>query len=413
MLEVKVPVVGESINEVTIANWLVKDGDVVDIDQPLCEIDSDKATFEVAAEKAGKVSIVAKAGDTVAIGTIIAKIDTSVAAPAKNEPVAAAVKEKVEAKVEKIVEPVGSKEVSYAKGVPSPAAAKLMSENDLKGGTVLGTGKDGRITKEDVLKTITQKGQGNGSAAVKQGNFSRETRKDKMSTLRKTIAKRLVAAKNETAMLTTFNEVDMSAIMSIRNQYKDKFKEMHGVNLGFMSFFTKACCIALQEFPAVNGIIEDENIVFHDYCDIGIAVSTPRGLVVPVIRNAESLSMAEIEKAVADLGSRGRDNKLTLDEMQGGTFTISNGGVFGSLLSTPILNAPQSAILGMHKIEERPIALNGQVVIRPMMYVALSYDHRIIDGKESVSFLVKVKQLLENPGWMATGGDPMRALLEV
>lgn len=413
MLEVKVPVVGESITEVTIANWLVKDGDVVDIDQALCEIDSDKATFEVAAEKAGKVSIVAKAGDTIAIGAVIARIDTSVAAPAKKEPVAAAVKEKAETKVEKATEPVGSKEVSYAKGVPSPAAAKLMSENDLKGGTILGTGKDGRITKEDVLKTIAQKGQGNGSAAIRQGTFSRETRKDKMSTLRKTIAKRLVAAKNETAMLTTFNEVDMSAIMNIRNQYKDKFKELHGVNLGFMSFFTKACCIALQEFPAVNGIIEDENIVFHDYCDIGIAVSTPRGLVVPVMRNAESLSMAEIEKAVLDLGTRGRDNKLTLDEMQGGTFTISNGGVFGSLLSTPILNAPQSAILGMHKIEERPIALNGQVVIRPMMYIALSYDHRIIDGKESVSFLVKVKQLLENPGFMLTGGDPVKAVLGV
>ncbi len=410
MLEVKVPVVGESIKEVVIANWLVKDGDVVDIDQPLCEIDSDKATFEVAAEKAGKVSIAAKAGDTVAIGAIIAKIDTSVAAPEKKEPVAAAVKEKVEAKVEKVAVPVGSKEVSYAKGVPSPSAAKLMSENDLKGGTVLGTGKEGRITKEDVLKTIAQKGQGNGSH-IKQGSFSREMRKDKMSTLRKTIAKRLVAAKNDTAMLTTFNEVDMSAIMNIRNQYKDKFKEIHGIGLGFMSFFTKACCIALQEFPAVNGIIEDENIVFHDYCDIGIAVSTPRGLVVPVMRNAESLSMAEIEKAVLDLGTRGRDNKLTLDEMQGGTFTISNGGVFGSLLSTPILNAPQSAILGMHKIEERPIALNGQVVIRPMMYVALSYDHRIIDGKESVSFLVKVKQLLENPGFMLTGGDPVKAVL--
>ncbi len=413
MLEVKVPVVGESIKEVTIANWLVKDGDVVDIDQALCEIDSDKATFEVAAEKAGRVSIVAKAGDTIAIGTVIAKIDTSVAAPAKKEPVAAAVKEKVEAKVEKATEPIGSKEVSYAKGVPSPAAAKLMSENDLKGGTMLGSGKDGRITKEDVLKTIAQKGQGNGSSAIKQGTFSRESRKEKMSTLRKTIAKRLVAAKNDTAMLTTFNEVDMSAIMNIRNQYKDKFKEIHGVGLGFMSFFTKACCIALQEFPAVNGIIEDENIVFHDYCDIGIAVSTPRGLVVPVMRNAESLSMAEIEKAVLDLGTRGRDNKLALDEMAGGTFTISNGGVFGSLLSTPILNAPQSAILGMHKIEERPIALNGQVVIRPMMYLALSYDHRIIDGKESVSFLVKVKQLLENPGFMLTGSDPVKAVLGV
>lgn len=410
MLEVKVPIVGESINEVTIANWLVKDGDVVDIDQPLCEIDSDKATFEVAAEKAGRVFIIAKAGDTVAVGAVIAKIDTSIAIAAQKEP-PAAVKVKEEKNPEKATEPqtVGSKEVSYAKGIPSPAAAKLMAEHNIKGSSVLGTGKEGRITKEDVLKAIVQKGNGHPKPAA----FSRETRREKMSALRKTIARRLVAAKNETAMLTTFNEVDMSAIMNIRNQYKDKFKEVHGVGLGFMSFFTKACCIALQEFPAVNGIIEDENIVFHDYCDMGIAVSTPRGLVVPVIRNAESLSMAEIEKAVLDLSSRGRDNKLTLDEMQGGTFTISNGGVFGSLLSTPILNTPQSAILGMHKIEERPIALNGQVVIRPMMYVALSYDHRIIDGRESVSFLVKVKQLLENPALMLTGDDPVKALLQL
>ncbi|HXH19191.1 MAG TPA: 2-oxoglutarate dehydrogenase complex dihydrolipoyllysine-residue succinyltransferase [Chitinophagales bacterium] len=410
MLEVKVPVVGESINEVVIANWLVKDGDVVDIDQPLCEIDSDKATFEVTAEKAGKVSIVAKAGDTVPVGAVIAKIDTTVAIPPKKE-TPAAIKEKEETKTEKAAEPqtVGSKEISYAKGVPSPAAAKLMAEHGVKGETIAGSGKEGRITKEDVLKGITQKEKGNGH--TRHAAFSRQTRKEKMSTLRKTIAKRLVAAKNDTAMLTTFNEVDMSAIMQIRNQYKDKFKEIHGVGLGFMSFFTKACCIALQEFPAVNGIIEDENIVFHDYCDIGIAVSTPRGLVVPVIRNAESLSMAEIEQAILDLATRGRDNKLTLEEMAGGTFTISNGGVFGSLLSTPILNAPQSAILGMHKIEERPIAQNGQVVIRPMMYVALSYDHRIIDGKESVSFLVKVKQLLENPALMLTGDDPVKMLL--
>ncbi len=415
-LEVKVPVVGESINEVTIANWLVKDGDVVDIDQAICEIDSDKATFEVAAEKAGKVSIVAKAGDTVSIGSVIAKIDTSVPVPKKKESVAVEAKEKAESKEQKAAEPqpMGSKEVSYAKGVPSPAAAKLMAEHDLKGGSVPGTGKDGRITKEDVLHAIARGGNGNGNGtSLKQGTFSRETRKEKMSTLRKTIARRLVAAKNETAMLTTFNEVDMSAIMGIRNQYKDKFKEVHGVGLGFMSFFTKACCIALKEFKAVNGIIEEESIVLHDYCDIGIAVSTPRGLVVPVIRNAESLSMAEIEKAVLDLGTRGRDNKLTLDEMQGGTFTISNGGVFGSLLSTPILNAPQSAILGMHKIEERPIALNGQVVIRPMMYLAVSYDHRIIDGKESVSFLVKVKQLLENPALMLHGEDPVKVLLQL
>ncbi len=428
MLEVKVPVVGESINEVTIANWLVKDGEIVDIDQPLCEIDSDKATFEVAAEKPGKVKIEVEAGETVAIGAVIAKIDTSVAPPKESKKTAPAeekvateeekaaplTEQKTESKKEKATEPaaVGSKEVSYAQGVPSPAAAKLLAEHNITPSKVKGTGKDGRITKEDALAAVAQPSNGNGASA-KKGAFSRETRKEKMSQLRKTIARRLVGAKNDTAMLTTFNEVDMSAIMQIRNQYKDKFKEQHGVGLGFMSFFTRACCIALQEFPAVNGIIEDENIVYHNYCDIGIAVSTPRGLVVPVIRNAESLTMAEIEKTIVDLGTRGRDNKLTLDEMTGGTFTVSNGGVFGSLLSTPILNAPQSAILGMHKIEERPIALNGQVVIRPMMYLAVSYDHRIVDGKESVSFLVKVKQLLENPSFLLTGSDPVKAVLEV
>ncbi|GIV33620.1 MAG: dihydrolipoyllysine-residue succinyltransferase component of 2-oxoglutarate dehydrogenase complex [Chitinophagales bacterium] len=425
MLEVKVPAVGESVTEVTLANWLVKDGDIVEIDQPLCEIDSDKATFEVTAEKSGRIAIVVQAGETVPVGAVIAKIDTSVAVPAKKEPVPAEppadstvktepkeVVKKTETKASQ--KPAEQKETAYAQGVPSPAAAKLIAEHNIKTSSITPSGKGGRITKEDVLKTMArQPEQGNGSEAPKKGSFSRETHREKMSTLRKTIARRLVAAKNETAMLTTFNEVDMSAILHIRNQYKEKFKEIHGIGLGFMSFFTKACCIALQEFPAVNGIIEDEYIVYHDYCDIGIAVSTPRGLVVPVIRNAESLSMAEIEKAVVDLATRGRDNKLTLEEMQGGTFTISNGGVFGSLLSTPILNAPQSAILGMHKIEERPIAVNGQVVIRPMMYVALSYDHRIIDGKESVSFLVRVKQLLENPAFMLTGDDPVKTLLGV
>ena len=413
--EVKIPEVGESITEVVIASWLVNDGDVVDIDQPLCEIDSDKATLELPSEQAGKVSLVAKAGDKVAIGAVIAKIDTSVKAPVKKEaPKDQPVKEKVvEQKAERVPDPISSPTASYAKEVPSPAASKLMAEHGIPVSKVNATGKGGRITKEDVLNAIAHKanGNGNGSRVKQERSFSRETRKENMSTLRKTIAKKLVAARNETAMLTTFNEVDMSSIMNIRKQYKEKFKEVHGVGLGFMSFFTKACCIALQDFPAVNGIIEDENIVYHDFCDIGIAVSTPKGLVVPVIRNAESLSMAEIEKAVLDLGTRGRDNKLTLDEMQGGTFTISNGGVFGSLLSTPILNAPQSAILGMHKIEERPVALNGQVVIRPMMYVAVSYDHRIVDGKESVSFLVKVKQLLETPGFMLTGGDPVKSVL--
>lgn len=420
MKDIKVPEVGESITEVSIAQWLVNDGDYVELDQVICEIDSDKATFELPSEHAGKIKIMAQEGEDVAVGTVICKIDTSVKAPAKQEEpekVEAETKEtpKEEKKQEESKQTVESKSsASYAKHHPSPAAAKAIAEYDLDVSKVNGSGKDGRITKQDIEKAIKGKlkdVQYNAPASPPAGDFSRETRKEKMSKLRRTIAKRLVSVKNDTAMLTTFNEVDMSAVMELRKKYKDKFKEKHDVSLGFMSFFTRACCIGLNEFPAVNGSIEDDQIIYHDYCDIGIAVSTPRGLVVPVIRNAESLSMAEIERTIIELATKGRDNKLTLDEMTGGTFTISNGGVFGSLMSTPILNAPQSAILGMHKIEERPVAINGKVEIRPMMYLAVSYDHRIIDGKESVSFLVKVKELLENPAHMLIGGDPAEALL--
>lgn len=413
-LEVKVPAVGESISQVTIAKWLVKEGDYVNRDQVVAELESDKATFELNAEAAGTITFAAQEGDDVAVGAVICKIDTSAQAPAK-----AAVSEtpkaetkaasatavetpKAEAKTE-------SAKATYATGTPSPSAAKLLADNGLSASQIKGTGKDGRVTKEDVQNALK-----NGLPLEKPtafGGNSREAKKEKMSNLRKTIARRLVAAKNETAMLTTFNEVDMTNVMAARNQYKDKFKEKYGINLGFMSFFTRACTIALMEFPRVNGIIEDDHIIQHDYCDVGIAVSTDKGLVVPVIRNAESMSLAQIELAIGEVAKKARDGKLSLDEMTGGTFTISNGGVFGSLMSTPILNQPQSAILGMHKTQERPVAMNGQVVIRPMMYLALSYDHRIIDGKESVSFLVRVKQLLENPALMLYGEDPVKLLI--
>ncbi|MDX2002910.1 MAG: 2-oxoglutarate dehydrogenase complex dihydrolipoyllysine-residue succinyltransferase [Chitinophagales bacterium] len=420
-LEIKIPTVGESITEVTVSNWLVKDGDYVKQDQVICELESDKATFELNAEKAGVIKILVKAGDNVAVGDVVCSIDTEAKAPegaAAEKPAKQEAPKAAEPKAEPAVAAKSETAAStYATGFPSPAAAKIIDEKGLDKDNIQGTGRDGRITKadaENAAKNGAAKpavAETTSSEASPQGNFSRETRAEKMSNLRKTIAKRLVAAKNQTAMLTTFNEVDMTEIMRIRNVYKDKFKEKYGVNLGFMSFFTKACCIALREFPAVNGIIENEQIIFHDFCDIGIAVSTPKGLVVPVIRNAESLDMAGIEKAVMELATKGRDNKLTIEEMAGGTFTISNGGVFGSLMSTPILNIPQSAILGMHKIQDRPMAINGKVEIRPMMYLALSYDHRIIDGKESVSFLVRVKEMLENPGFMLTAGDPAKKLL--
>lgn len=398
-LEVKVPAVGESINEVTISRWLKNTGDFVEMDEVICELESDKATFELNAEKSGILTTVGNEGDTIAVGAVICTIDDSAAAPAKtdkpadNTPVA---QEPVNTNAPKA--PVTENKTSYATGVPSPSAQKILSEKGIDTAAVSGSGRDGRITKEDALKaekTTAPAAQNNTATSAPVGD--RNVRREKMSNLRKTVARRLVAAKNETAMLTTFNEVDMKPIMDIRSRYKDKFKEKHAIGLGFMSFFTKAVCVALQEFPSVNAYLDGEEVEFHDYCDVSIAVSAPKGLVVPVIRNAGQLSLAEIEKEVARLAGKARDNKLSIEEMTGGTFTITNGGVFGSMMSTPIINPPQSAILGMHNIVERPVAVNGEVVVRPMMYIALSYDHRIIDGRESVSFLVRVKQLLEDP----------------
>jgi len=396
--EMKVPAVGESITEVTISTWLKKDGDFVSLDEVIAEVESDKATFELPAEAQGILKIVAQEGTTLPIGGLICKIEVAEGTP---QPAASKPAETAPAQSA----PVGDKS-SYAAGHPSPAAGKILSEKGISPDQVSGTGVGGRITKEDAMNAQAGKQQSSDATSVptapKQSSAREETR-EKMSTMRRTIAKRLVTVKNETAMLTTFNEVDMKPIMDLRSKYKDKFKEKYGVGLGFMSFFTKSVCVALQEFPDVNAYIDGNEAVYHNYCDISIAVSTPRGLVVPVIRNAESLSMAEIEKEVVRLATRGRDGKLSIEEMTGGTFSITNGGVFGSMLSTPILNPPQSAILGMHNIVQRPIALNGEVVIRPIMYLALSYDHRIVDGKESVSFLVKVKELLEDPGRLILG----------
>jgi 2-oxoglutarate dehydrogenase E2 component (dihydrolipoamide succinyltransferase) len=415
IVELKVPSPGESITEVTIARWVKQSGDVVEKDEVLAEIDSDKATLTLNAEEAGKIEILAAEGDTVKIGQVVVKIDTSF----KPEPKAAKVEakaepkkeEKVEAKKEAAVVSSGS-EKTYATGTPSPAAAKLMAENGIASSQLNGSGKDGRITKQDVLAALS-----NGLPNVQQvlsntWKGERKQERTKMTSLRKAVARRLVSVKNETAMLTTFNEVDMSAIYDIRARYKDKFKEVYGTNIGFMSFFTKAVCEALYHFPAVNGMIDGEEIVYNKYCDIGIAVSAPKGLMVPVLRHAELMSLAEIEKGIKDLAIKARDGKLGIPDMEGGTFTITNGGVFGSMMSTPIINPPQSAILGMHNVVERPMAVNGKVEIRPMMYVALSYDHRIIDGRESVGFLVKVKEMLENPNRMMFGGKlPEEVLL--
>ncbi|MBP9083617.1 MAG: 2-oxoglutarate dehydrogenase complex dihydrolipoyllysine-residue succinyltransferase [Bacteroidia bacterium] len=416
IVEVKVPSPGESINEVQIARWLKADGDYVEKDEEIAEIDSDKATLTIAAEQSGTIKILSPEGETIPVGTVVASIDTEGAAtapkskPAVSETAKAPAPEK--APVAEKKEEADSK--SYASGVPSPAAAKIIAESGIKTSDVKGTGKDGRITKGDAMDAASAPKQTADAVSKATDPLSRNIRREKMSMLRKKVSQRLVAVKNETAMLTTFNEVDMSAIMDIRKAHKDKFKEKHGVGLGFMSFFTKAVCVAIQDFSAVNGSIEGEEMIFHDYCDIGIAVSAPKGLMVPVIRNAESLSLAEIESAVVALATKARDGKLSIDEMTGGTFTITNGGVFGSMLSTPIINPPQSAILGMHNIVERPMAVNGKVEIRPIMYVALSYDHRIIDGRESVGFLVKVKQLLEDPIKMLYGGaDPVKQLLKI
>ena len=415
-IEVKVPSPGESISEVRIAQWLVADGDVVKKDQVIAEIDSDKATLELSAEEGGKISLLAKADETVNVGDVVAKIDTSVK-PAKEEKTE--VKEEKGAKDEK--EEKGKKEVKEEKketpkatepaaaAHATPVAKAVMAEKGIPSDKVKGTGPNGRITRGDVEAYIA--GGVTVDTLMNGWGGTRESSKTKMSTLRKKVGERLVSVKNETAMLTTFNEVDMSAVMAVRNKYKDKFKEKHGVGLGFMSFFAKAVTEALRLYPNVNAQLDGENIINFDYADIGIAVSSPKGLMVPVIRNAEQMSLAEIEGAIKELAIKARDAKLTLAEMTGGTFTITNGGVFGSMLSTPIINPPQSAILGMHNILERPIAVDGQVVIRPVMYLALSYDHRIIDGKESVSFLYKVKEMLEDPSKLVLGGKDPGAVL--
>jgi 2-oxoglutarate dehydrogenase E2 component (dihydrolipoamide succinyltransferase) len=403
-IEIKVPTVGESISEVTLVKWLKKDGEWADRDEVIAELESEKATFEINAEQAGAIKIIAAEGDTLKIGDIVCSIDTEAARPEK-----AAAPEAVKPPDTTPVSPKTAQAATPVADVKaSPVAAAMIADKKLDAKTVIPSGSNGKIIKQDVLEALSNPGRKPGTTL-----FSREEKPEKMSNLRKTVSRRLVEAKNTTAMLTTFNEVDMGPIMDIRTKYKDKFKEIHGVNLGFMSFFTKACCFALQEFKAVNAYIDGENIIYHDYCDVSIAVSAPKGLVVPVIRNAESMNMAQIEAKVVELATKAKESKLTLEEMQGGTFTLTNGGVFGSMMSTPIINIPQSAILGMHKIQDRPMAINGQVVIRPMMYLALSYDHRIIDGRESVSFLVRVKELLENPALLLFGKDPVKTLLEL
>lgn len=422
VLEMKVPSPGESISEVEIAQWLVSDGDYVEKDQAIAEVDSDKATLELPAEQSGIITLKAGEGDVVKVGQVVCLIDTSAERPAGSAPKVAdastssATKEEVKAAPVAAAAPAAAvpspdpvKKDTYAAGTPSVAAAKIMAENNISANKLNGTGKDGRITKQDVVAAMA----GGFSAADAQGwGGTREQSREKMSMLRRKVAERLVSVKNETAMLTTFNEVDMKPIMDLRAKYKDAFAKHHEVNLGFMSFFTKAVTEALNIFPAVNGQIDGNEMIFHNYADIGIAVSSPKGLMVPVVRNAEQMSLAEIEREIKRLAIKARDGKITPDDMANGTFTITNGGVFGSMLSTPIINPPQSAILGMHNIVERPVAINGQVEIRPIMYVALSYDHRIIDGKESVGFLVKVKEMLENPERMLFGSkDPHAVLL--
>jgi 2-oxoglutarate dehydrogenase E2 component (dihydrolipoamide succinyltransferase) len=402
MIEIKVPPVGESINEVTLIKWNKANGEWVERDEIICELESEKATFELNAEKAGLLVHVAAEGDNLKIGDLACRIDDQAARPENQAPAAVEAQEKKAAPVQTEIFSTPAQDAPKA----TPLATQMIADKHVDVKQLKGSGSLGRITKQDVLSAIEKPGVLPGT----QLN-SRDEKREKMSNLRKTISRRLVEAKNSTAMLTTFNEVDMTAIMEMRSKYKDVFKEKHGVGLGFMSFFTKACCIALQEWKAVNAYIDGDEIIYHSYCDISIAVSAPKGLVVPVIRNAESMSMAEIESTVVELATKAKENKLSIEEMTGGTFTITNGGVFGSLMSTPIINIPQSAILGMHKIQDRPMAINGSVVIRPMMYLALSYDHRIIDGRESVGFLVRVKELLENPMRLLTGSDPATLLL--
>ena len=403
IVEMKVPVIGESITEVTLSQWLKQNGEYVTLDEPICEFESDKATLEFPAEAAGILIHVAAENDDLEFGALVAKIDTSAArpddSPKKEEQPATQEKQEQPAATSK--EPAKS---SYAEGHPSPAAAKIMKESGLSAESVKGSGKDGRITKSDAETAAQHKTSAPAPAAPKAvpsvtpaQSFSREETRRKMSRMRRTIATRLVRAKNETAMLTTFNEVDLTEIMDLRKKYQDKFVEKYGIKLGFMSLFAKACAKVLMEMPDVNARLDGEELVYHDYADISIAISTPTGLVVPPVKNVESLNFAEIELAIKELADKARKGTLSLQEMQGGTFTITNGGVFGSMMSTPILNEPQSAILGMHTIQQRPVAVNGEVQIRPMMYLALSYDHRVIDGSTSVTFLVKVKALLEDP----------------
>lgn len=404
IVEMHVPTVGESINEVTIASWSKGQGEFVVLDEVIAEIESDKATFELTAEASGKLDIMAQEGETLEIGALLCKIEVMEGNVAQQATSAVDATPQAQSGS-------SSGNTNYATGHASPAAGKILNERGLSADSVKGTGKDGRITKADAMnaskpaakQASAPKTEKEEAPAAPRAFGSREQERKKMTSLRKTISKRLVSVKNETAMLTTFNEVNMKPIMDLRKQYKESFKEKYDVGLGFMSFFTKACCMALQEWPAVNAMIDGDEIVYNDYCDISIAVSAPKGLVVPVIRNAEGLSFDGIEKEVVRLATKAREGKLSIEEMTGGTFTLTNGGIFGSMMSTPIINAPQSAILGMHNIVERAVVENGEIVVRPMMYLALSYDHRIIDGRESVSFLVRVKQLLEDPGRLLLG----------
>lgn len=404
ILEMKVPSPGESIKEVEIATWLVKDGDYVEKDQAIAEVDSDKATLELPAEASGIITLKAEEGDAVAVGAIVCLIDTEGAKPSGSAPVAEVKKEEakpVEVKKDEVkATPVAT--TTYASGTPSPAARKILDEKSIQHSDIIGTGKDGRITKEDAVNAAPSMGTPTGG--------SRGSERTKLSMLRRKVAERLVAAKNETAMLTTFNEVNMTPINILRNEYKDAFKSKHGgIGLGYMSFFTKAVTRALKMYPDVNSMMDGDYKIGFDFCDISIAVSGPKGLMVPVVRNAENMTFRGIEADIKRLAVKARDGQITVDDMTGGTFTITNGGVFGSMLSTPIINPPQSGILGMHNIIERPIAVNGKVEIHPMMYVALSYDHRIIDGRESVGFLVAVKEALENPAELLCDGNPKKA----
>ncbi len=425
MIDIKVPSVGESISEVTLLKWTKKNGEYVDRDEVIAELESEKATFEVNAEKAGLLKTAAQEGDTLKIGDLLASIDEAATKPEAGGPKSEIKSEKSEVKSEKSEAATNGQEKKEEKAPApvsadakpqhtdvkaTPVASAIIADKKMDPKKVTPSGFQGKILKDDVLAALSNPGK---KAFAGAELNTRNVRTEKMTNLRKTISRRLVEAKNTTAMLTTFNEVDMSRIMEIRNKHKDKFKEIHGVGLGFMSFFAKACAVALAEWPSVNAYIDGDQVIYHDYADISIAVSTPRGLTVPVMKNVESMSMADVEKKVVELAGKARDSKLTADELTGGTFTITNGGVFGSLMSTPIINIPQSAILGMHKIQERPMAINGQVVIKPMMYLALSYDHRIVDGRESVSFLVRVKELLESPELLLIGKDPVKTLLGV